>query len=134
MQISADRDRIDREMVHRFLSEQSFWARSRTRAESDRAVDASLRFGAKEAGGRQVAHARVLTDSVAFGYLGDVFVLPEWRGRGISRLLMAAVLEHPDVRDLGRLVLVTSDAQGLYAELGFVELDDAHKWLQRRSG
>jgi GNAT superfamily N-acetyltransferase len=41
----------------------------------------------------------VLTDSAAFGYLGDVFVLPEWRGRGISRLLMAAVLEHPDVRD-----------------------------------
>ena len=89
---------------------------------------------AYEAGGRQVARARVLTDSVAFGYLGDVFVLPEWRGRGISRLLMAAVLEHPDVRDLGRLVLVTSDAQGLYAELGFVELDDAHKWMQRRSG
>jgi N-acetylglutamate synthase-like GNAT family acetyltransferase len=55
-------------------------------------------------------------------------------GRGISRLLMAAVLEHPDVRDLGRLVLLTSDAQGVYAELGFVELGDAHKRLQRRSG
>jgi len=133
MEISADRDRLDREMVHRFLSEQSYWARSRTRAESDRVIDASLCFGAYEGGGRQIAHARVLTDSVAFGYLGDVFVLPEWRGRGISRLLMTAVLDHPDVRDLGRLVLVTSDAQGLYAELGFVELDDAQRWMQRRS-
>jgi hypothetical protein len=47
---------------------------------------------------------------------------------------MAAVLEHPDVRDLGRLVLLTSDAQGVYAELGFVELGDAHKRLQPRSG
>jgi GNAT superfamily N-acetyltransferase len=132
MEISADRGRIDREMVHRYLSEQSYWARSRTRAESDRVIDASLCFGAYEAGGRQVAHARVLTDTAAFGYLGDVFVLPEWRGRGISRLLMAAVLEHPDVRDLRRLVLVTSEAQGLYAELGFAELDDAQKWMQRR--
>jgi GNAT superfamily N-acetyltransferase len=113
MEISADRDRIDREMVHRFLSEQSFWARSRTRAESDRVIDASLCFGAYEAGGRQVAHARVLTDTVAFGYLGDVFVLPACRGRGNSRLLMAAVLAHPDVRELGRLVLVTSEAQRL---------------------
>jgi GNAT superfamily N-acetyltransferase len=75
----------------------------------------------------------VLTDSVAFGYLGDVFVLPEWRGRGISRLLMTAVLDDPDVRDLGRLMLVMSDAQGLYAELGFVEPDDAQRSMQRRS-
>jgi hypothetical protein len=58
MEISADRDRLDREMVHRFLSEQGFWARSRTRAESDRVIDASLCFGAYEAGGRQVAHTR----------------------------------------------------------------------------
>jgi hypothetical protein len=63
MEISTDRDRIDREMVHRFLSEQSFWARSRTRAQGDRVIDAWLCFGAYEAGGRQVEHARVLTDS-----------------------------------------------------------------------
>ena len=130
-EISSDRDRIDRAMVHRFLSEESYWARTRTREESDRIIDASLCFGAYE-GGRQVAHARVVTDTVAFGYLGDVFVLPEARGRGVGKALMEAVLAHPDVRSLRRLALVTDDAHGLYERYGFQPLDDVRKWMQRR--
>ena len=131
MEISTDRDRIDRELVHRFLSEQSYWARSRTREENDRIIATSLCFGAYE-DGRQIAHARVVTDTVSFGYLGDVFVLPEARGRGVGKALMEAVLSHPDVRSLRRLALVTDDAHGLYARYGFQPLDDVRKWMQRR--
>ena len=131
MEISTDRDRIDRALVHRFLSEESYWARSRTRAENDRIIDASLCFGVYEEG-RQIAHARVVTDTVAFGYLGDVFVLPEARGRGIGKALMEAVLSHPHVRGLRRFTLVTDDAHGLYAQYGFRPLDDVRKWMQRR--
>ena len=131
MEISTDRDRIDRALVHRFLSEESYWAQSRTRAENDRIIDASLCFGVFE-DGRQIAHARVVTDTVAFGYLGDVFVLPEARGRGVGKALMDAVLAHPDVRDLKRFTLVTDDAHGLYAQYGFRPLDDVRKWMQRR--
>ncbi len=131
MKISTDRDRIDRALVHRFLSEESYWARSRTREQNDRIIDASLCFGAYE-DGRQIAHARVVTDTVAFGYLGDVFVVREARGRGVGKALMEAVIAHPDVRDLKRLALVTDDAHGLYEHYGFRALDDARKWMQRR--
>jgi GNAT superfamily N-acetyltransferase len=131
VEISTDRRRIDRDLVHAFLSQQSYWARSRTREENDRIIDRSLVFGVYE-DGRQIAHARVVSDTVAFGYLGDVFVVPEARGRGVGKLLMRAVLEHPDVRGLRRFVLVTDDAHGLYAQNGFEPLDDVHKWMQRR--
>ena len=131
MEISTDRARIDRALVHRFLSEESYWARSRTREQNDRIIDLSLCFGAYE-DGRQIAHARVLTDTVAFGYLGDVFVVREARGRGVGRALMEAVLAHPDVRGLRRMALVTDDAHGLYEHYGFRALDDARKWMQRR--
>ena len=131
MEISTDRDRIDRALVHRFLSEESYWARSRTRGENDRIIEASLCFGVYE-DGRQIAHARVVTDTVAFGYLGDVFVLPEARGRGVGKALMEAVLSHPHVRGLKRFTLVTDDAHGLYEQYGFRPLDDVRKWMQRR--
>ena len=131
MEISTDRGRIDRALVHRFLSEESYWARSRTREDNDRIIDASLCFGVFE-DGRQIANARVVTDTVSFGYLGDVFVLPEARGRGVGKALMEAVLAHPHVRDLRRLALVTDDAHGLYERYGFEPLDDVRKWMQRR--
>ncbi len=132
MEISTDRDRIDRGLVHRFLSEESYWARSRTREESDRVIDASLCFGAYDADGRQVGHARVVTDTAAFAYLGDVFVVRAARGRGVGTALMTAVLEHPAVRDVRRLALLTEDAHDLYERFGFEPLDDVRKWMQRR--
>ena len=123
MEISTDRDRIDRQLVHAFLSEHSYWARWRTREQNDRIIDASLCFGAYDEEGRQIGHARVI---------GDVFVVPEARGRGVGKALMEAVLAHPDVRDLKRFTLVTDDAHGLYEQYGFAPLEDVRKWMQRR--
>jgi GNAT superfamily N-acetyltransferase len=131
MEISTDRDRIDRDLVHRFLSEDSYWARSRTREENDRIIDASLCFGAYE-DGRQIGHARVISDTASFAYLGDVFVVPDARAKGVGKALMQAVLAHPAVKDVRRLALVTDDAHGLYEQFGFRALDDVHKWMQRR--
>ena len=131
IEISTDRDRIDRDLVHRFLSEESYWARGRTREESDRVIDACVVFGVYE-DGRQVAYARVLTDTVQFAYLGDVFVLPEARGRGVGKALLEAVLAHPDLSGVRRFTLLTDDAHGLYEQYGFAPLDDVRKWMQRR--
>ena len=131
IEISTDRDRIDRDLVHRFLSEESYWAHGRTREESDRVIDACVVFGVYE-DGRQVAYARVLTDTVQFAYLGDVFVLPEARGRGIGKALMEAVLAHPVLSGVRRFALLTDDAHGLYERYGFAPLDDVRKWMQRR--
>ena len=132
LEISTDPARHDRELIHRYLSEESYWARGRTREQSERILDRSLCFGAY-ADGRQVGHARVVTDGVVFGYIADLFVVSAARGRGIGKALVAAILEHADVRDLSRLVLVTDDAHGLYEGYGFRPLDDVRKWMVRRA-
>ena len=90
-------------------------------------------MGGSAAAGRLVAHARVVTDGVAFGYIGDLFVVAGERGRGIGKALMTAILEHPDVKQVARLVLVTDDAHGLYEGFGFGPLDDVRKWMARRA-
>ena len=129
--ISTDPGRIDRDLVHRFLSEESYWARERPRAATMTAIDHSLCFGAYE-DGRMLAFGRAVTDRAVFGYLADVFVVAEARGRGLGKALVAAMVEHPDLQVASRLVLATYDAEGLYAQFGFVPLDDAQHWLQRR--
>src|SRR6266568_4978577 len=73
-------------------------------------------------GGRQVGFARVISDFASFAYVADVFVVPEHRGRGISKLLMRAIIEHPDLQGLRRILLATRDAHGLYAQFGFEPL------------
>jgi GNAT superfamily N-acetyltransferase len=133
LEISTDPARLDRDLIHRFLSEESYWARGRTREWGERIIDRSLCFGAYEDGDRQVGHARVITDSVTFGYIADLFVVPGARGRGIGKALVSAILEHPDVRDVARLVLLTDDAHSLYERFGFEPIDDVRKWLERRA-
>jgi GNAT superfamily N-acetyltransferase len=134
MEISTDRSRIDRDLVHRFLSEESYWARSRTREENERIIDASLCFGAYDEDGRQIGHARVVTDTVSFAFLADVFVVAEARGRGVGKALLAAVVAHPAVRDVRRLALRTADAHGFYEGFGFEPLADVQTWLERQGG
>jgi len=80
----------------------------------------SLGFGVYD-GDALVGFARVVTDLATFAYIGDVFVLEAYRGRGLSKWLMECMVEHPDLRDLRRWHLVTRDAQGLYAKFGFEE-------------
>jgi len=119
LRISTDRDELDVDMIHRFLSQEAYWSRGIPRETVERAIAGSLCFGGYLDGGGQVAFARVTTDGATFGYLADVFVLPAWRGRGYSKQLVAAVLAHPQLQGLRRLMLATSDAHGLYAQFGF---------------
>jgi GNAT superfamily N-acetyltransferase len=116
--VSAERALLDRQLIHRFLSEESSWARGIPRALVERAIDHSLCFGGY-LDGQQVAFARVVTDQATFAYLVDVFVLPAYRGRGYSKQVMAAVLEHDALQGLRRFLLATSTAHTLYAQFGF---------------
>jgi len=118
LRIDTSREALDRDMIHAFLAEQAYWSRGIPRATVDRAIEGSLCFGGY-LDGRQVAFARVVTDGATFGYLADVFVLPEHRGRGHAKTLMAAVMAHPQLQGLRRFNLATSDAHGLYAGFGF---------------
>lgn len=117
--VSNDRDRLDLDLIHGFLSRQSYWCRGIPRATVERATANSLCFGVYTDTGAQVGFARVVTDYATYGYVADVFVLPEWRGRGLSKRLVQTIVDHPALQGLRRLTLATRDAQGLYAQFGF---------------
>ena len=114
-------------MIHESLRT-SYWARGIPREVVERSVRNSLCFGAY-LGPRQVGFARVVTDRATFAYLGDVFVVPEHRGRGVSKRLVQAVLAHPDLQGLRRFLLATRDAHGLYAQFGFTPLTNPEHFM-----
>jgi len=126
--ISTDPARLDIDVIHRYLSEESFWAAGIARDILERAIAASLCFGVYD-GGEQVGFARVVTDSATFAYLCDVFVLAPYRGRGLAKRLMEHVIAHPSLRGLRRFVLVTKDAHGLYEKFGFTPLADPSAYM-----
>ena len=127
IEISTDQARLDIDVIHGFLRT-SYWAEGRRRSVVDRAIRNSLCFGVY-AGGRQVAFARVVSDRAVFAYMMDVFVIPEYRGRGISKVLMRAVLDHPDLQNLRTFLLATHDAHGLYEQFGFRPLAQPERWM-----
>lgn len=126
-EISTDPARLDIGVIHGFLRE-SYWAQGRPRSVVERSIRNSLCFGVY-LDGRQVAFARVVSDRAVFAYLMDVFVLPDFRGRGISKALMRAVLDHPELQGLRMFVLGTRDAHGLYARFGFGPLAEPGRWM-----
>src|SRR5688572_24815122 len=102
--ISTDKSLLDRELVHRFLSEESYWCPGVSREVVEKSIENSLCFGLYD-GEEQVGFARVVTDAATFAYLGDVFVLSPYRGRGLGRRLLEAVMAHPDVQGVRRFML-----------------------------
>ena len=123
-EVSTDRGRLDVDLIHRFLAEDSYWARGVARETVERSLEHSLCFGVF-AGGRQVAFARAVTDRATFAWLADVFVVEEHRGRGVGEMLVRAVLSHPELQTLRRWLLATLDAHGLYRRFGFEDSPEA---------
>jgi GNAT superfamily N-acetyltransferase len=128
-EVSCDPARIDIPLVHEFLKS-SYWAQGRSRETVERSIRNSLCFGVY-AGGRQIAFARVITDRAVFAYLADVFVVPEFRGRGIGKGLVQAVLAHSDLQTLRTFLLGTRDAHGLYERFGFGPILEPHRLMSR---
>jgi len=132
---SSDPAEMDRARVHSWLSTEAYWALGRARAVQDAAMDASVNFGMFEvATGRQVAYARLVTDSVTFAWLCDVFVDPAVRGQGVGVALIENVGAVLDGLNLRRVALATSTAHGLYAKFGFDLVASPGHWMERRPG
>lgn len=128
-EISDDPGRLDLDVVHRFLAEESYWARGIPRDVLARAVAGSLNLGVYDVRGRLAGYARVITDRATFGWVCDLFVLPAHRGRGLGRRLVRAIAAHPDLRGVRRLMLATADAHGLYESEGY-RLVEAGKYME----
>lgn len=121
IQISTDRNDVDLDVVHGFLSQEAYWSKNIPRAIVKKSIENSYCFSAY-IDGRQIGFARVVTDAATFAYLADVFVLPEFRGHGISKKLMGSVQSHPELQGLRRWMLMTADAHKLYESYGFSAL------------
>lgn len=130
IEISSDPDRLDVALIHRWLSEESYWARGRSMEVVRCAIDNSICFGGY-LGGRQVAFARVVTDRATHAWLADVFVLDVYRGRGTGKALVAAVLAHPELQGLRRWLLATKDAHTLYEQFDFTPVPP-DRFMERR--
>src|SRR5688572_23433402 len=108
----------DFDALHAFLSA-SYWSRGIPRETMERSIRGSLPFVLRDGAGNLAGFARVVTDRATFGYIGDLFVLPEHRGKGLSKRLMEAIMAHPELQNLRRWMLATSDAHRLYEKFGF---------------
>jgi len=126
--VSTDKKRIDLDVVHGFLTE-CYWARGIPREVVARCIENSLCFGV-HGEGRQVGFGRVISDYATYAYIGDVFVLESYRGRGLGKWLMECVMRHPWLQGLRRWSLVTGDAHGLYSQLGFAALTAPEKYME----
>lgn len=128
--VSTDRARLQLDAIHRFLSEESYWANNRTREQTATAIKNSLPFGVYQ-GKNQIGFARVVSDFATFAYIGDVYILPEFRGRGLSKWLMQVIVNYPELQGLRRWVLATRDAHTLYEKFGFHALVHPERWMER---
>ena len=126
--ISTDPRKLDIDVVFGFLVQAKWWPEL-TSESLERALRHSLCFSLKESG-RQIGFARIITDFVTYAYLCDVYIVEERRGRGLGTWLIRSVLEHPDLKNLKRVSLITHHAQDFYRGLGFCFLPDCNCYME----
>jgi len=116
--------------VHAYIGGESYWGRGRPRELTERAIRGSQRVVGLYRGGEQVGFARAVSDGATVAYLADVYVLREYRGRGLGLALVGEILDGGPGWSV-RWLLHTADAQGLYAKLGFVQDAPAYPLMER---
>jgi GNAT superfamily N-acetyltransferase len=127
--VSTDKSKLQLDVIHNFLK-QSYWAKDIPMEKIKTAIEHALCFGVYH-GNKQVGFARVVTDYAVIGYIGDVFILEEERGKGLSKMLMQEIIRHPQLQILRRIILATRDAHGLYSQFGFTSLVYPERWMER---
>ena len=128
--VSTDRDRLDLVFIHGFLSQESYWVRNISFEKVKKAADHSLNFGLYHQD-RQIGYARIITDYSRVAYLADVFIIPGYRGQGLSKWLMEQIMGYPDLQGLRRWILHTSDAHGLYKQFGWTPATKPETYMER---
>lgn len=126
---STDKDKLDLEYIHRFISERSYWGTGIPVPLMKRAIENSLCFGVYDHD-RQVGFARVVTDYATFGYLADVFIDEAYRGKGLSKKLVEFIFSIEEISMFRRMILVTRDAHGLYQRYGFKSLANPDRYME----
>ena len=129
-EITSDLARIDTRAVHTWLSKESYWARNIPYDVVQRSIEHSMCFAILHET-TLAGFARIISDRATYAYLGDVFVLPAHRGKGLSKWLMEHINRDPELQGLRRWALATADAHSLYAQFGFTPLKAPERWMEK---
>ena len=129
IEISTDKNRLDRAKIHDFLTARSYWAKGIPMEVVERSIENSLCIGAYT-GTEQAGFARVITDYATFAYICDMVVFEEFRGQHISKQIMAYIMALPELAQLRRTMLFTLDAHGLYRQFGFENSANPERMMQ----
>ena len=127
--ISTDRTRLNLDVIYQFLTS-CYWAKGIPREIVARSIEHALCFGIYDGDGAQVGFARVISDFATIAYLGDVFVLESYRGRGLGKWMMECIVQHPSLQGLRRWILLTRDAHQLYSPFGFMPLKAPERYME----
>ncbi len=127
--ISTDNAKLDIETIHEFLSTKAYWCINIPKDKVQTAIQNSLCFGVYQ-GKKQIGFARIISDFSTIAYLGDVFILEEYRGKGLSKWMMENIMNYPSLQGLRRWILLTGDAHSLYRQFGWTDIVDPTKWME----
>jgi len=127
--LSDDKNLLDIDIIYNFLSN-CYWSKNVPLATVKKAIENSLCFGVYTTEHQQVGFARMITDKATFAYLADVFILPEFRGQGLSKQLISYIKEHDELQGLRRIVLATADAHQLYQQYEFTSLNNPEYFME----
>ncbi|MCK5281672.1 MAG: GNAT family N-acetyltransferase [Cyclobacteriaceae bacterium] len=127
---TTDKEKLQTETIHGFLSERSYWAKGRLIEKVRNSIENSECFGIYK-NKKQVGFARVISDFTIYAYILDVFILEEERGNGLGKWLMHCIMNHPELKEVHRWMLGTEDAHGLYAQYGFTPLKKVQNHMER---
>ncbi len=130
--ISTEKEKIDVELVYRFLNEESYWARSIPFSTVLKCLEHSICLGVYGKDGQMVGFGRMITDQATFAYLADVFVVKECRGAGIGQEMIRCFCAMADELGLRRFLLTTQDAHGLYHKFGFEPFPYPERLMSRK--
>ncbi|RKN81004.1 GNAT family N-acetyltransferase [Ulvibacterium marinum] len=131
--IATEREKMDTPFIHKYLSENSYWAKGRTMELVLKSMENSLCFGVFNKNDQQVAFARLVTDYVVFAWLMDVFVDSEYASQGIGKMLVRHIVQLPELRNVNGIGLRTNDAHGFYEKFGFEKISEPQTWMLRKN-
>lgn len=128
--ISTDKKKLDIELIHNFLSNESGWSNGIPIEKVEKSINNSLNFGIY-IGQKLIGYARVISDFSTIAYLGDVFILTEYRRLGLGKWLMETIMEYKELQNLRRWILLTSTAEWLYEKYGFTKLPKPEIYMEK---
>lgn len=128
-ELDTDQSRLDLDLIERWLAVESYWAAGRPREQIERSLANSLVYGIYTAAGRQIGLLRVVTDHATFAWLCDVYIDPDFRGRGLAQWAVAHLRDELQAKGVYRIILATQDAHGVYAKVGFQPLSEPERMM-----